>query len=344
MTKMTTNVLIAGIGGASLGTEILKSLMLEEDSYYIVGCDISPLAYGHYQSGFARKFHIDVNQYIDSIFQICKDENIQFIIPGGEEPLSLLINVKDDLEALGAQLIANDKAVIENCSNKEKTFSLLEELGFKVPITLTSDKFQDLENIPYPCVVKPATGTGGSDSVFLAGNQQEAKTYIQYLQLNGKTPIVQEYISHEEGEFTIGVLSLPNGEAVGSVAMQRIFHSKLSVSTKTENGLISSGYSQGLIDDFPSPCKAAEKMAVELKSQGPINVQGRVKNGTLIPFEINPRFSATTYLRALAGFNEIHYYIQYLLGNELPRPAVSKPGYYLRSLSEIYVPNDRVVL
>ena len=343
MKKDKVRILIAGIGGASLGTEILKSLLLEGETYYIVGCDISPLAYGHYQSGFSKTYHVDVNHYTDSMIDICKKERIQLIIPGGERPLSLLSREKSAIDSLGIKLIANSDPVIENCSNKQKTFSLLKELGFEVPATLTTEKFQDLKNIAYPCVVKPATGTGGSDSVFLAGNYQEAQIYIEYLQLNGKIPIVQEYVSEEEGEFTVGVLSLPNGKVVGSVAMQRIFHTKLSVFAKTKHGLISSGYSQGLIDDFPLVCELAERIAAKINSRGPINIQGRVRNGILIPFEINPRFSASSYLRALAGFNEIHHYIQYLLGNTLPLPKVSKPGYYLRSLSEQYVPKDKVI-
>jgi len=55
-----------------------------------------------------------------------------------------------------------------------------------------------------------------------------------------------------------------------------------------------------------------------------------------VPFEINPRFSASTYLRALAGFNEIDIFISRLFG----LPVESKPkiryGYYLRSLCEVY--------
>lgn len=340
MKNKKTRILIAGIGGASLGTEILKSLLLEKEYYHIIGCDISPLAYGHYQSGFENSYLSNLENYINSVIKICKDEMIDFIIPGGERPLALLSKEEESFSSLGVRIIANSRSVTELFSNKKETFSLLETLGFEVPVTLAPDNPQDIDVMTYPCVVKPATGTGGSDSVFLAANRSEAEVYIQYLKINGKIPIVQEYISEEDGEFTIGVLSLPGGEVVGSVAMKRIFHTKLSVFSKTEHGLISSGYSQGLIDDYPQVCKLAREIALAVNSEGPINVQGRVRNGTLIPFEINPRFSASSYLRALAGFNEIHYYIQHLLGQTSPVPKLLKPGYYLRSLSEQYVPID----
>ncbi len=41
-------ILVAGIGGASLGTEILKCLR-DAGTYEVFGCDISEHAYGHYQ-------------------------------------------------------------------------------------------------------------------------------------------------------------------------------------------------------------------------------------------------------------------------------------------------------
>ena len=41
-----------------------------------------------------------------------------------------------------------------------------------------------------------------------------------------------------------------------------------------------------------------------LQPRAPINIQCRFVAGEVIPFEINPRFSGTTSLRALAGYNE----------------------------------------
>lgn len=200
----------------------------------------------------------------------------------------------------------------------------------------------DLENISFPVVVKPSTGTGGSNFVFLTSEPEEAFLYAQYIAKNGKVPILQEYLSEEEGEFTVGVLSLPDGEVACSVALKRIFNSKLSVLSKTADGLISSGYSQGLIDDFPEVCATAEKIARAIRSTGPINIQGRVRNGVLIPFEINPRFSASCYLRALAGVNEVDIFLKYLFSGVYEKSASLNKGYYLRSFSEIFVEKGKV--
>jgi carbamoyl-phosphate synthase large subunit len=119
--------------------------------------------------------------------------------------------------------------------------------------------------------------------------------------------------------------------------------SKLSALLKSKYGVISTGYSQGLIDDLPQVRATAEEIALAVRSTGPINVQGRVRDGQLLPFEVNPRFSASTYLRALAGFNEIDVYLQYVLNQSLTRASPLKRGYYLRTLDELFVPENALV-
>lgn len=335
-------VLIAGIGGASLGMEVLKCLVLA-DRYSIFGCDISPLAFGHYDSGFVKTFVLDRGRYLDSLLQICRAEAIRFIIPGGEEPLELLSRHLPLLTENGVVLAANAPAILRTFTDKEITFSALAGLGFRIPKTMYVDSPDQVANAPSPCVVKPAVGSGGSTNVFLAADRDEAALYVSFLLRNGKKVLIQEYIPESEGEFTVGVLSLPGKHLVGSIALRRSFHNKLSVHTRTKTGLISSGSSQGYIDSFPKVQATAEAIARQSGSEGPFNIQGRVLDGEFIPFEVNPRFSASTYLRALAGFNEIDHYLRHLLGEEgIPAPTI-RPGYYLRSFSEVYVPPNKVV-
>jgi carbamoyl-phosphate synthase large subunit len=341
MTKQL-RVLVAGIGGASLGTEIAKCLLLAQGRYAVFGCDVAPLAYGHFQEGFERTFVVDRSHYVESVLRACREVRIDCIVPGGEEPLLLLSAAAADLEAEGIHLAANAPSVIAQMANKRIAFDTLASLGFTIPRTRVLDDTDGLRDMTYPCVVKPATGSGGSTFVFLAENHRDAMLYVSYLASKGRQALVQEYIPETEGEFTIGVLSLPDGNVLGSIALRRLLTAKLSVLVRSSAGLISTGYSQGLIDAFPEPCAIAERIAAAIGSRGAINVQGRVRNGTLIPFEVNPRFSASTYLRALAGFNEIDLYLRQVLLGERVRPGPIRPGYYLRSLCETYVPLDRV--
>ena len=342
MPEKDIRVLIAGIGGASLGTEILKSLVLA-GRYRIFGSDISKLAFGHACEGFETTYVVDRDNYIGDTLRICREQGIECIIPGGEQPLRILAEASDELCAAGIHLAANSPRVVRLFTDKRTTFEFLRQIGIQTPQTVVSTSLVDLDAMSYPCVVKPATGSGGSAFVFLANDRREARLYVDYLLNNNQVALLQEYIPEDEGEFTIGVLCLPNRQLVGSVALRRVLGPKLSVHFRGDHGVISSGYSQGLIEEFPEYCEVAERIALAAESEGPMNVQGRVRNGVFLPFEINPRFSASTYLRAMAGFNEIDHYLQFVrTGVPGSRPAL-RPGYYLRSLTEAYVPGGAVL-
>jgi carbamoyl-phosphate synthase large subunit len=341
MSNLLTPILVAGVGGASLGTEIIKSLNLAGD-YTVYGCDISPYAYGHFQDGVEETYLAERDRYVESILEICRKHQIKIIIPGGEEPMNLLGQRFADLQAEEIFLAGNSSEVISTCTDKKGLFARLAELDFPMPRTLSVEDMDEFVDFPTPCVIKPATGTGGSRFVFLASDQNEAQLQLRYVLDNCDTALLQEYVSLDEGEFTIGILSLPDGTVFSSIALKRFFHTKLSVMTKTSIGLISSGYSQGLIDEFPELCQQAEQIAEVMGSKGPMNIQARVRNGVLLPFEINPRFSASTYLRALAGFNEVDIFSRYLLYGTLPSRPRIQPGYYLRSLAETVVLKDQV--
>jgi carbamoyl-phosphate synthase large subunit len=333
-----TSILVAGIGGASLGTELLKCFQLVQDSYTVYGCDISPLAFGLYEGTCAETFLADASNYVESVATICHRNNIQYIIPGGEQPLVLLSAASAYLAGRGIKLAVNSQEVIARCTNKVETFDYLKRLNIPIPFTLNITKSSELDALSFPCVIKPATGSGGSAFVFLASTREEAELYMTYLLTHhGAAVVAQEYIGLDEGEFTIGVLSFPDGQVYGSIALKRIFPSKLSISVRSAVGLISSGYSQGLIDDFGDLRAQAEEIARLVGSIGPLNIQGRVRDGKLLPFEINPRFSASTYLRAMAGFNEVDIFVRYLTTGTRAAPVLIKPGYYLRTLSETYV-------
>jgi len=319
------NILVAGIGGASLGTEIIKSLQ-HAGKYTVYGCDISEYAYGHFQG--IQTFNVSKERYIEDVKAICKRYDIDAIIPGAEGSLKLLIEA-----TINAHIASNSLEVVDICSNKDMLFRRLKRLKLPTPFTTVITNPIQVLDVPYPCVIKPATGTGGSHLVFLASATEEAVLYTSYVLKHTEIVMLQEYIPLDEGEFTVGVLTL--GNKTHSIAMQRLFHSKLSIRSETEHGLISSGYSQGVIDDFPEIRKQAEVYAQALGSTGPMNIQGRVKDGVLYPFEINPRFSASTYLRTLAGFNEIDMYLQFVLNEVSPPETPIKRGLYLRSFTEV---------
>ncbi|NGX57101.1 MAG: Carbamoyl-phosphate synthase large chain [Candidatus Anoxychlamydiales bacterium] len=335
------NILIAGIAGASLGTEIFKSLS-DTSKYNIFGADISPYAYGLYQNGFKKTFSPREDKYIEDILNFAKNENIKIIIPGGEIPLKLLSNKKTLFENEGIKLAINNLKVIDLCTDKIKTFNKLKELNIPIPKTELYLNKNQLDHISYPSIIKPSKNSGGSINVYLAENKSEALYICESMKKNNQSILIQEYLNSEKGEFTIGVLSDAHGKIIQSIIMKKVFPSKLSYILKNKKHLISSGYSQGEFINSKELNIQAEHIAQSIQSTGPLNIQARIKNNILYPFEINPRFSATTYLRTLAGFNEIDIYLQYLFTNKLPNNINIKTGFCLRSLTEQFIPKDQL--
>jgi len=341
--RRSITILIAGIGGASLGTEIAKSLRLAGD-YRIVGCDVSPLAFGHYSELCDKTCLISSDGYVDRVLEITQRERVEVVVPGAEEPMRLISTASEQFARANIHLAMNSLEVVVRLSDKEQCFAELKRIGIRIPQTISLTNPTSFNDIPLPCVVKPSIESGGSSFVFFARDRQEAEVYATYLKNNGKRPIAQEYITHAFGEFTVGVLSNPDAAVLGTIALKRAFPTKLSVLAKGNDFLISSGFSQGHIGDYPDVCETARKIAKAVGSVGALNVQGRLNNdGQFLPFEINPRFSASTYLRALAGFNEIDHYIRLLVGERDLAPLDVRPGWYLRSLTEVRVPEGKLV-
>jgi carbamoyl-phosphate synthase large subunit len=282
------------------------------------------------------------DRYIDDLLDCCHRLGVSAVVPGADATVHLVAAAADRLSAARVSCAINRADVIAVCSDKAATFARLAALGIPTPWTRALAGPPDVDGLPLPCVIKPATGTGGSSLVALAASRAEALAHAGAIWSSGRVALAQEYLPADGGEFTVGVLTL--GDWVGSVAMRREFPSKLSYVARGRDFIISSGYSQGLIDDFPHVRMQAERIARLLGSRGPLNIQGRMRGDEFVPFEINPRVSASTHLRHLAGFPEIPMLVDFLLTGRAPdRQPEIRPGYYLRSLTETYVPRESVM-
>ena len=99
--------------------------------------------------------------------------------------------------------------------------------------------------------------------------------------------------------------------------------------------VISSGVSQGDIGRFEDVTEQCREIAERLGSRGPLNIQCRFVDGKVQIFEINPRFSGTTSLRAMVGLNEPDLLVRrHLLNQDVGQDAPYQTATILRSLAE----------
>jgi|GEM_PF-372861 len=335
------SVLIPGIGAGSLGLEIAKALR-HARGYRLIGTDIAETAYGLYDKEcFDHTYlirRLPPQQYAEQLLEIALRDEVDAVAPGAEEVHRILAENREIFERRGILVMLNTRKVIGMCGDKSTVFAFLRQRDITVPDTRNIVSDEDVEGFAsYPCVVKPDSMSGGSNLVFIAENPQEAVFLVRYLRKRGYNSTLQQYITCLR-EFTAGVLSAPTGEVLGSVAMERLLDNKLSYKLRYGGRVISSGWSQGRIDNFPEVRAQAERIATALNSKWAMNIQGRLnEDGVFLPFDINPRHSGTTYLRALAGFNEPHLLLQHFFNHTHPPVDALRPGHYLRGFEEKFV-------
>lgn len=350
-----TRVLVTGAGSGGHGEQILKSLNLERGKgeklkYLIFGADANQLPDANLASG-GRYFLPSANEktYIPELMSLAKHLSIDAIFHGSEPEMKAINLSRETFETAGIILGMNSQRVIELCLDKKRTMDVLESQGHRVP---KSKLIQGLGQIPevrfFPVVVKPRVGGGGSRGLFICQTAEDLRDIYKILMRSyGSREIyVQEYVGTETSEVTIGVLSSRDGDPVSVAILKRNLSSTLSLHARQPNLTnradlgdylaVSSGVSQGKMIKDEEIESQALAIARSIDSKGPINIQGRMVDGQLVIFEINPRFSGTTSARAVFGVNEVDLFLK-STNDSLDKKmihTITRPGLLRRELTE----------
>ena len=349
MSEKKINVLITGLSGGGHGVEILKALKMSNLNLRIVGTNNTKNSFGiplvdeHYVVPSANE-----PNYIETMLDIVKKNNIDVLFHGCEPELKKISENRNLFEANGVFLPINTQKVINLCMNKIQTMDFLRSKGFPVPEYCLISSMDDVKKVKvYPVVCKPHLGGGGSNNVFIAQDEKELRSVSELVLNHTSGFIAQEYVGTYESEYTVGILSDLEGELIDSIAVKRhilygLSH-RLKVANKTNRAdlgnllVISTGISQGEIGRYRNVTKYCEEVSKAIGSKGPLNIQCRLFKDKVYIFEINPRFSGTTALRAMAGFNEPEIFIRkHILKESIPN-ITYKEGIILRGLEEKFI-------
>ncbi|HEV2368353.1 MAG TPA: ATP-grasp domain-containing protein, partial [Acidimicrobiales bacterium] len=342
--------LVTAVGGAGVGEQIVKAL-LRHPRVRVVGTDTWGLWPRFRDVDVARTLPpASAEDYLDAVLAVCEAHSVQMVFPGSEAELRRLVPARGRLNAIGVQLAACAPSTLQIALDKLETARYLESVGMAVPRTTTLSEGNAVPRDWFPVIVKPMTGGSGSRGCMLAQSAEELEAIRTLTTLRGSPVlIVQEYVGTADAEFTVGVLHDLDGNLVDSIALRRRLDGGLQTHTRERNRtpkselgadlVISSGISHGEFGQFASVRRQCEEAARALEARGPLNVQCRMVEDRAVIFEVNPRFSGTTSLRALAGFNEPGLLIDiHLRGHSLPGSVPYDDGYILRSLAEDRTP------
>lgn len=324
------NVLVTG-SGALLGQGIIRSLnAIKNNDLIIHAADPDYKSSGNFISNKAHKIHFANHpNYIDRIKEIIRNEKIDVILIGTDTELPIFSKYKQEIEQeYKVKIIVSDISVIEIANDKWKTSKFLEEQGFDYPKSVMAKNKAEVadfkKNVQFPYLAKPIDGARSKGIVIIENDHQ-----LDHVVNNPQNLVIQEFLNEEGGEFTSGCV------VVGGLCKSVVTLKRDLRDGNTYRAYYNKEYSK--FDNF------IIAVAESLKVDGPCNFQFRLRNGKPVIFEINARFSGTTPLRFIFGFNEVEAVISSIFNLEQNYKPILKEGMILRAWSDIFISEDEII-
>lgn len=318
-----TSVLVTG-AGAVLGQGIIKSLRAATIPCKIIAVDPSPLSPGLYWADQAALVPMaDTPDYPTAIEELLDTLRPDIVLVGTDVELGIFAARRQEWERkFATRILVSNPDTIEIADDKYATAQFLESHGLDHPASVLPEDREALEQLiataGFPLIVKPRRGARAV-GVSLVRNRTELAQALA----GREGLVVQQLAGPDDQEYTAGVLFF-DGEVKASIVLRR--------------DLRDGNTHRAFVGDYPECDAYVRSVAQALKPYGPANFQFRkAADGRCRLFEINARFSGTTPMRSLVGFNEVDLALRYLLeGAPVVQPNV-RNGVVLRFLQEQFV-------
>ena len=328
---MVCETVLVTSAGSVIAQGIIKSLNLaneEKDNpikYKIIGTDMSPDAPGLYRADEGILVPpASSPEYIDCLINLCRQREVKAIFVGSDDELLTVAEAQTQIEReSAAKALVGPIHLISKVKDKWKTFEFCKENSLPhAASALPSNCEEFAREFGFPLVVKPQEGYG-SVHFNIAKNKEEMNFSIQAIEKAGWHPIIQEFLVGEE--FTTGVTIDVTGKKIMS---------SISIKKKIKHGQTY----KALVEDTPLIRESAEKFARKLGASGAINVQAKFRGDEPTIFEVNPRFSASCPIRAVAGVNEPDIVFRNTLLKEEINIKAYTSMFSMRYWNEVYIP------
>jgi len=276
------SILVTGVGGI-VGQGIIKCFV--DTPHRVVGVDASAAAAGLYAvpKGYLVPLSKDP-AFVDRLLEICSTENVRYLFLGLDMELPIIARAAARFRKAGVVPIVSSPAVVDLADDKLETIRFLQSQGLPAPRTsdLSDGYFREFG---FPLVLKPRKGGSRSQGLHIIPDEEELRYRLGMI--DHTNYVAQEYI--EGDEYTCGSITF-DGRCMGVMVMRRT--------------LRDGDTHKAFVVRDPVIEAHVRKVAEILQPFGPCNFQLRLRDGIPYIFEINPRCSGGSCIRALAGFNE----------------------------------------
>lgn len=268
------NILILSAGTRNKVVQYFKKAV--GNTGKVVATDMSNIAPAVYEADkFYQVPRLTEPGYIDVIFDICRNEQIQAVLTLIDPELSLLAKHDADFAALGVKVIGSSYELCERALDKMEMYNWLTAHGYACAKSYTDKEtfYADVDagRTTYPVFVKPVRG-----SASIAISKVYDRETVELLFAHSADLMIQEFMDGQE----IGAdvyIDMISGEVVS------IFTKKKIVMRAGETDKAVSFKDEKLFE-------LIEKFVKESGWNGQIDIDIFDVNGTYYISEVNPRF------------------------------------------------------
>jgi carbamoyl-phosphate synthase large subunit len=315
---------VTGIGNP-LGQNILKALEMSSLPLRLYVLDSNPLSAGFFGAGAPILCpRADAPGYVDELIAFLRREEIAVVFFGTEAEPAKLRPHRTRIEAeTGTVLMVNDAGILAVADDKYLTARALAEARLDHPASAHAEDRQAVEVLiadrGFPLIAKPRKGSASRGLARILNRDQLEAQLRPGL-------VIQECLLPDDAEYTVGIYRCRDGRTAATTVIHRDLDFGLTY--------------RGVIRHNERIAAYAEQVMVAIGAVGSCNVQLRLTARGPVCFEVNPRFSSTTPVRAHFGVNEPEMAIrEYVLGECLPQLS-ARPGAVMREWREIYLEAD----
>jgi carbamoyl-phosphate synthase large subunit len=303
---MKPKILVTG-AGLVLGQGIIRSLKWSKLEPIVICADPVEYSAGLFWGDRAwRTPFASDDGYIARIEEILAAESPDALLLGSDIELPKMAAARERLErTYGTRVIVSSPRVIEIANDKYLTYQFLKEAGFDYPDScLPGGEETLIARVGFPLVVKPRVGARSVGMSVVRDRDALAAALADRPDV-----VIQECVGESDAEYTASALVF-DGECRASIVMRR--------------ELRDGNTYRAFVEQYPELNEVVRRLGATLGPHGPANFQFRLDGaGRVKVFEINGRFSGTTPLRALAGFNEVEMCLRHVLYDEpVTQPTV----------------------
>ena len=316
------SIAVTGVGGG-VGQAVLGALRLSPLHWRIVGLDAKPWGAGLYSCD--RSYLLPPASdasYVERLLQILTREQVPVLIPGSDPELSVLAEERKQLLSKNVFPLVGAAEAVRLCRDKLATSRFFIKQGFPFARTVPiCEALRFADEVGYPLVIKPVGGSASSGIAvvftaeqlqpFLHQDELIAQEYLVPMNWNKRRSelerrdAVPDGVLRQEDEISVQVLFDHEGQWLGTFSSRNILKSGVPI----------------FIDPWPrAPVEEiAFEMAASLVKEGltgPCNLQCKLTERGPLFFEVNPRFTGITAVRAAMGFNEVEAVLRRLVLHE----------------------------